>query len=664
VPILLVGSPNTGKTAFLNFLLRIDAGSAVQSFSEEYVPTEKSHFVIHVANATTSLQFWEVTGKVGVGRSLLLKAKAVVFFVDLSNGETLQDLDVIYSRFKAAALIEHDSFPCVLVGSKLDLCFGGSTIDGAQPLSEADLQRWATKKRPLAQADALFVPSSSSSLTPPSSPATSPAAPTDARIKVAMISSRTGAGIRPLISHLCSLADVPDSLSSASPVRGGDGGSVYGGSQLSHTSWDSSHSPAGGHSSSLSAFSPASSASSSTGSALFPFSDLARQRYFPASGLNSPMQQHHNQQQQRLSLSASGNKGGGDSFSEVGSEVSSAVTSLTEDGFGQQSSRDSFKIVFVGAPKVGKTTLLRLFCDKGRMSSDAAEADRYEPTIGADCREVGCLGAKLQVWDSSGQRKMLALGRSLFKGADGLVLVFDVSDSSSFADLDLYLDNFLAHRGKAGAGGKRGAHSAKDLPLVLVGHKAELGAGTKASRTAQAEVWLRQRNLRCGRYIESSRANPRSVELVFEAMADFFAPGSGPGEAGADSVSSVGSMGSRASSRAGALPPLQPSSTTLPPLPPFSAASSIFSWGAAPSSAPDTVKGSATSPATGPGAGRGQRLSPLPSPGAPRTHVHATGSGPRVSRIQDGRPGLGVGPGPGQMEERTCMPCSLFSSLW
>jgi signal recognition particle receptor subunit beta len=477
-------------------------------------------------------------------------------------------------------------------------------------------------------------------LSPPSSPA---AAPTDSRIKVAMISSRTGAGIRPLICHLCALADVPNSLSSASPVRGGDGGSVYGGSQLSHTSWDSSHSPAGGHSN-LSAISPSSSASGST---FFPFSDLARQRYFPNTGLNSPMQQ-------RLSISAPGNNGRGDSFSEVGSEVSSAVTSLTGTGTedGHQPSRESYKIVLVGAQKVGKTTLLRLFCDQGHMSSDAAEIDRYEPTIGADCREVACLGAKLQVWDSSGQRKMLALGRSLFKGADGLVLVFDVSESSSFADLDLYLDNFLAHRGKAG--GKRGAHGSKDLPMVLVGHKAELGAGTKASRTAQAEAWLRQRNLRCGRYVESSRSNPRSVELVFEAVADFFAPGPGPGEAGADSISSVGSMGSRVSSRAGALPPLQPSSTTLPPL-----ASSIFSWG----SAPDPGKGTATSPATGPGAERGRhgRLSPMPSPGATRPHVHAAGSGPaRVSRIQDGRPGHD----PGQMEERTCMPCSVFSSLW
>jgi len=245
---VLVGAPNSGKSALLGFLTRESSAASVQMFEERYIPTEKSHFIVHVVNPTTSLQLWEVTGRAGIGRSILLKSKCCVLVVDLSARETFDELDVLYERFKFGAGKENDKFPCVLVGTKLDLCFA---CDPSQVVSLSEMTAWAQRKRALAE-----ISEDLSSL-----------------IKIFQISCRTGSGIRPLVEHLASLDSPENSLSPCkSPA-----GSSYGGSQLSYTSFDSS---LGGCASPL-------SVSLQSGSGMdmaWPFSDLARRAY----GIGSP----------------------------------------------------------------------------------------------------------------------------------------------------------------------------------------------------------------------------------------------------------------------------------------------------------------------------------------------------------------------------------------
>jgi GTPase SAR1 family protein len=51
----------------------------------------------------------------------------------------------------------------------------------------------------------------------------------------------------------------------------------------------------------------------------------------------------------------------------------------------------------------------------------------------------------LQIWDISGNPKMFSIGRSIYKDADCLILVYDITSKSSFLALETYWENYLAY---------------------------------------------------------------------------------------------------------------------------------------------------------------------------------------------------------------------------
>lgn len=73
------------------------------------------------------------------------------------------------------------------------------------------------------------------------------------------------------------------------------------------------------------------------------------------------------------------------------------------------------KVVIAGAQSVGKTFILKRFVGDDREHN----TNKYEPTIGADLRIVDMpvkdRTLTLQIWDTSGNPKMLAMGRSIYR---------------------------------------------------------------------------------------------------------------------------------------------------------------------------------------------------------------------------------------------------------
>lgn len=82
------------------------------------------------------------------------------------------------------------------------------------------------------------------------------------------------------------------------------------------------------------------------------------------------------------------------------------------------------KIVMVGECGVGKSSLLRAFCDSDFSPS-------YLSTVGVDFRivtvDVGGVVVKLHVWDTAGQERYQSLTASYFRGATGILVCYDAS---------------------------------------------------------------------------------------------------------------------------------------------------------------------------------------------------------------------------------------------
>jgi len=83
------------------------------------------------------------------------------------------------------------------------------------------------------------------------------------------------------------------------------------------------------------------------------------------------------------------------------------------------------KAVLIGNPGVGKTAFLNRFCDDKFHKN-------YQPTIGVDFKFklFHCLDklVKLQIWDTAGQERYRTLCNIYYKGADFIIIAFDLSD--------------------------------------------------------------------------------------------------------------------------------------------------------------------------------------------------------------------------------------------
>ena len=118
-----------------------------------------------------------------------------------------------------------------------------------------------------------------------------------------------------------------------------------------------------------------------------------------------------------------------------------------------------FKVLLIGNYSVGKSSLLVRFAD-GMFHEDT------KSTIGVDFRSrtvpSNGIRVKLDLFDTSGQEQFKAITASFYRGADAIVLVYDVTDRKSFVEIPKWLDHIEKNA------------SSKSFIKMLVGNKCDL----------------------------------------------------------------------------------------------------------------------------------------------------------------------------------------------
>ncbi|KAJ6720206.1 DRAB5-RELATED [Salix viminalis] len=98
---------------------------------------------------------------------------------------------------------------------------------------------------------------------------------------------------------------------------------------------------------------------------------------------------------------------------------------------GNNSCDYSFKILLIGDSGVGKSSLL--------LSLISNSVRDLSPTIGVDFKikmlTVGGKRLKLTIWDTAGQERFGTLTSSYYRGAHGIILVYDVTRRETFENL-------------------------------------------------------------------------------------------------------------------------------------------------------------------------------------------------------------------------------------
>ncbi len=167
----------------------------------------------------------------------------------------------------------------------------------------------------------------------------------------------------------------------------------------------------------------------------------------------------------------------------------------------------TFKVCLLGDPAVGKTTLKKRFL--GRTVTG-----EYKTTVGVDFAIKYYLiqdkyYIKFQIWDIAGQETYSTLRASFYKGAKGILMVFDISRAETFQSIPNWLQQLWQLEGP--------------LPMILIGNKADLREqGLGLVSIEQARTYATMLSQTIGfyvPYIETSALTGHQVSRAFEELA-------------------------------------------------------------------------------------------------------------------------------------------------
>ena len=119
--------------------------------------------------------------------------------------------------------------------------------------------------------------------------------------------------------------------------------------------------------------------------------------------------------------------------------ISNSFSSITkEKSYLSKHYDDLFKLVIIGDSGVGKSCILLRFADD-------TFTENYYSTIGVDfrfkCVDIGERKCKLQIWDTAGQERFKTVTSAYYRGADGIIIVFDQTDRESFNNVQNWIDD-------------------------------------------------------------------------------------------------------------------------------------------------------------------------------------------------------------------------------
>lgn len=127
------------------------------------------------------------------------------------------------------------------------------------------------------------------------------------------------------------------------------------------------------------------------------------------------------------------------------------------------------------------------------------------PTIGVDFKirtfESGGSTVKLQIWDTAGQERFKTITASYYKGAHGIILVYDITDRQSFKDIE----NWLAEVDKYGN---------ENVVKLLVGNKSDLEANRQV-KTEEGKTLADSLGIK---FLETSAKDAVNVEKAFTTL--------------------------------------------------------------------------------------------------------------------------------------------------
>jgi small GTP-binding protein len=158
----------------------------------------------------------------------------------------------------------------------------------------------------------------------------------------------------------------------------------------------------------------------------------------------------------------------------------------------------TLKVIIVGEPAVGKTSLVKKFVS-GQFNRD------YRASIGtniytkiiplADNKKI-----TLQLWDIAGQERWINIRRSYYSGAKGIMIVGDLTRKNTFDQIEKFWVHDIMN-------------NCSTIPIILLANKNDL-----SNKLEKDEISSLGKRIKAKEILFTSAKTGDNVELAFSLI--------------------------------------------------------------------------------------------------------------------------------------------------
>jgi small GTP-binding protein len=162
---------------------------------------------------------------------------------------------------------------------------------------------------------------------------------------------------------------------------------------------------------------------------------------------------------------------------------------------------DSYKVILIGDSGVGKSSIVYRFTEN-------IFVDSYITTIGVDFKIKTLVyngeQIRLKLWDTAGQERFRTITNTYYRGSDGYIIVYDISQRESFKNLDYWLEQV-------------DNYGSKNSSKIIIGNKLDTTYYKREVSIEEAYKYCNNKNIP---YIEVSVKNDFQIKNIFIKLID------------------------------------------------------------------------------------------------------------------------------------------------
>ena len=161
-----------------------------------------------------------------------------------------------------------------------------------------------------------------------------------------------------------------------------------------------------------------------------------------------------------------------------------------------------YKVLLLGDSTVGKTCFLLRYCDKTFQETHLA-------TIGFDYRLKNMTlqngkKIKLQIWDTAGQDRFRAITKNYYKGANGIIIIYDVTNPQTYENVKIWISQIREEANP-------------NVVIYLAGNKIDVPDEERIVKTEDGQKIADEFNLP---FFETSAKDGINVNEAFESLVE------------------------------------------------------------------------------------------------------------------------------------------------